>query len=83
LFCAITLAVPHADAGLTRTERCNLLQTQLADQLKAHAKSSNTSAAAGMETKAKKLCASGKQAQGIRLLAIALRHLGVQPLDPK
>src|SRR3954463_9581985 len=73
----------EASAGPTRVERCNMLQTQLAEQLKAHAKSNSYAAAASMEAKAKKLCAGTKQAQGIRLLAPALRRLGVQPLDPE
>src|SRR5437763_1022064 len=71
----------EAQAGPTRIERCNMLQDQLADQLKAHPKSSNNAAAASTAAKAKKLCAGTKQAQGIRLLATALRRLGVQPVD--
>jgi hypothetical protein len=70
-------------AAQTRSERCSTLQDQLSDQLKMHPGSNRSSAATAMGAKAKKLCASGKQAQGLRTYAKALQLLGVQPIDPK
>ena len=70
-------------AAQTRTGRCNVLQDQLSDQLKAHAGSGRSAAAATMGARARKLCAGGKQAQGLRAYAKALQLLGVQPIDPK
>jgi hypothetical protein len=70
-------------AAQTRTGRCNALQDQLSDQLKAHAGLARSAAAATMGAKARKLCAGGKQAQGLRAYAKALQLLGVQPIDPK
>lgn len=82
VFLVISLVEPSF-AAQTRSQRCNTLQDQLSDQLKAHAGSHGSSAAAVMGAKAKKLCASGKQAQGLRTYAKALQLLGVQPIDPK
>lgn len=70
-------------AGETRTERCGILQSQLSEQIKNHAGSSHLAKATTMGAKARKLCASGKQAQGLRAYAKALQLLGVQPVDPK
>jgi hypothetical protein len=70
-------------AAQTRTGRCNVLQDQLSDQLKTHSGSSRSAAAATMGARARKLCAGGKQAQGLRAYAKALQLLGVQPIDPK
>jgi len=70
-------------AGQTRTGRCSFLQSQLTEQIKVHAGSSRSASAATMGAKARKLCASGKQAQGLRTYAKALQILGVQPIDPK
>jgi len=62
---------------------CSKLQSQLAEQIEIHAGSSHSATAAAMGAKARKLCASGKQAQGLRTYAKALQILGVQPIDPK
>ena len=70
-------------AGQTRTGRCNILQSQLTEQIKTHAGTSRSATAAAMDAKAKKFCASGKQAQGLRTYAKALQLLGVQPIDLK
>lgn len=72
-----------AMAGQTRAGRCSILQSQLAEQIKNHAGSSRSAKTATMGARAKKLCASGKQAQGLRAYAKALQLLGVQPIDPK
>jgi hypothetical protein len=70
-------------AAQTRADHCNILQSQLAEQIKDHAGSSRSAKAATMGAKARKLCAGGKQAQGLRAYAKALQLLGVQPIDPK
>ena len=63
--------------------RCAILQEQLTKELKVHTESRNPASAAAMGAKAKRLCASGKQAQGLRTYAKALQLLGVQPIDLK
>ena len=70
-------------AAQTRADHCDILQSQLAEQIKDHAGSSRSAKAATMGAKARKLCAGGKQAQGLRAYAKALQLLGVQPIDPK
>jgi hypothetical protein len=81
----LTFAVPAVPAASvqTRTGRCNVLQSQLSDEVNEHAGSRSSATAAAMGVKAKRLCASGKQAQGLRLYAKALQLLGVQPIEPK
>jgi hypothetical protein len=70
-------------AGQIRTIRCNILQSQLTEQIKIRAGSSRSATAAAMDAKAKRFCASGKQAQDLRTYAKALQLLGVQPIDLK
>jgi hypothetical protein len=77
------LTFSSADAGQTRASRCSNLQSQLSEQIKSHAGSSRLVRATTMGAKARKLCASGKQAQGLRAYAKALQFLGVQPIDPQ
>jgi hypothetical protein len=67
----------------TRSHRCSILQDQLNAEIKAHAGSSRSANAATIGAKARKLCASGKPAQGLRTYVKALQLLGVQPIDPK
>jgi hypothetical protein len=78
----LTLCQSEAMATQTRTGRCSILQDQLSEQIKKHSGSSRAARAATIGAKAKKLCASGKQAQGLRAYANALQLLGVQPVDP-
>lgn len=78
MFCPV-----RSMAAQTRTDRCSILQNQLAEQIKNHAGSSRSGKAATIGAKAKKFCASGKQAQGLMAYAKALQLLGVQPIDPK
>ncbi|MGE3873453.1 MAG: hypothetical protein AB7F74_10900 [Parvibaculaceae bacterium] len=66
-----------------RSHRCGILQDQLNVEIKAHAGSSRSANAATFGAKARKLCASGKPAQGLRTYVKALQLLGVQPIDPK
>ena len=67
----------------TRSHRCSILQNQLNDEIKEHAGSSRAANAANLGAKARKLCANGKPAQGLRTYVKALQLLGVQPIDPK
>jgi hypothetical protein len=80
---ALVFCPVQSMAAQTRADRCSILQNQLAEQIKNHAGSSRSAKAATIGAKAKKFCASGKQAQGLRAYAKALQLLGVQPIDPK
>jgi hypothetical protein len=73
----------NAATDETRSHRCSILQDQLNDELKEHAGSSRSANAANLGAKARKLCANGKPAQGLRTYVKALQLLGVQPIDPK
>ena len=80
------LGLPHSgDAAIneTRSQRCGILDDQLNAEIKAQAGSSRSANAATMGAKARKLCANGKPAQGLRTYVKALQLLGVQPIDPK
>jgi len=70
-------------AEQTRSDRCTILQDQLAEQIKTHSGSNRSAKATTIGAKAKKLCAEGKQAQGLRAYVKALQLFGVQPIDPK
>lgn len=78
-----TPAHSMAAGETTRAGRCAILQKQLAEQIGHHVGSGRSAAAASLAAKGKKLCASGKQAQGLRAYAKALQILGVQPVDLK
>jgi len=73
----------NAASDETRSHRCSILQDQLNDEIKEHAGSSRNATAATMGARARKLCANGKPAQGLRTYVKALQLLGVQPIDPK
>ena len=47
-----------------------------------HAAATQVTAAKALQRKGNRFCASKKQAQGIRMLANALKLLGVTPIDP-
>lgn len=70
-------------AEQTRSDRCTILQDQLAEQIKTHSGSNRSAKATTIGAKARKLCAEGKQAQGLRTYVKALQLFGVQPIDPK
>lgn len=72
-----------AAADRTRSDRCGVLQGQLAEQIRTHSGSIHTTKAATIGATAKKLCAEGKQAQGLRAYVKALQLFGVQPVDLK
>ncbi|WP_119269584.1 hypothetical protein [Taklimakanibacter deserti] len=72
-----------ATSETTRSQRCSILQDQLNAEIKAHAGSGRSANAATIGAKARKLCAGGKPAQGLRAYVKALQLLGVQPIDPE
>lgn len=76
-------ALSDAATDETRSQRCSILQDQLNAEIKAHAGSGRSANAATIGAKARKLCASGKPAQGLRAYVKALQLLGVQPIDPE
>ncbi|TIO91031.1 MAG: hypothetical protein E5X98_02130, partial [Mesorhizobium sp.] len=67
---------------LTRTERCTNLNRQVDEALETHAAATQVTAAKALQRKGNRFCAAKKQAQGIRMLANALKLLGVTPIDP-
>ncbi|AZO02740.1 MULTISPECIES: hypothetical protein [unclassified Mesorhizobium] len=67
---------------LTRTERCTNLSRQVDEALETHAAATQVTAAKALQRKGDRFCANKKQAQGIRMLANALKLLGVTPIDP-
>lgn len=67
---------------LTRTERCTDLNRQVDEALETHAAATQVTAAKALQRKGNRFCAAKKQAQGIRMLANALKLLGVTPIDP-
>jgi len=81
----VTAAVGASDAKvapITRTERCSNLSQQLDEALETHATATQVTAARALQRKGNRYCANKKQAQGIRMLANALKLLGVTPTDP-
>jgi hypothetical protein len=79
LLCLTTIA--HSAAAVTsRVEECKLLEHQLQHELITHAKARRAAEARVLQGKARKLCASERQAQGIRTYADALKLLGLQPV---
>jgi hypothetical protein len=72
-----------SETSETRSQRCSILQDQLNAEIMAHAGSGRSANAATIGAKARKLCAGGKPAQGLRAYVKALQLLGVQPIDPK
>lgn len=79
-----TAEVEQSDAkvAITRTDRCSDLDHQFADALKTHATATQVTTAKALQRRGNRYCANKKQAQGIRMLANALKLLGVTPNDP-
>jgi hypothetical protein len=79
----VTAAVGETDAkvAITRAERCSNLSRQVDEALETHATATQVTAAKALQKKGNRFCANKKQAQGIRMLANALRLLGVTQLD--
>lgn len=81
----VTAAVAAASAKvtpITRNERCIDLNRQVDEALETHAAATQVTAAKALQRKGNRFCANKKQAQGIRMLANALKLLGVTPIDP-
>ncbi|CCV08857.1 conserved exported hypothetical protein [Mesorhizobium metallidurans STM 2683] len=85
----VTAAVEQSDAkvadtkaAITRSERCSDLSRQFDQALETHATATQVTAAKALQRKGNRYCANRKQAQGIRMLANALKLLGVTPIDP-
>ena len=80
----VTPAVGETDAkvAITRAERCSNLSRQVDEALKTHATATQVTAAKALQRKGNRFCANKKQAQGIRMLANALKLLGVTQIDP-
>jgi hypothetical protein len=72
----------NAKAAITRSERCIDLSRQFDEALETHAAATQVTAAKALQRKGNRFCANKKQAQGIRMLANALKLLGVTPIDP-
>jgi len=81
----VTAAVGASNAKvtpITRAERCSDLSRQVDEALETHAAATQVTAAKALQRKGNRFCANKKQAQGIRMLANALKLLGVTPIDP-
>ncbi|TIU29153.1 MAG: hypothetical protein E5W27_04165 [Mesorhizobium sp.] len=74
--------VASAKVAITRSERCSDLSRQFDQALETHATATQVTAAKALQRKGNRFCANKKQAQGIRMLANALKLLGVTPIDP-
>ncbi|RWN37863.1 MAG: hypothetical protein E5Y88_10365 [Mesorhizobium sp.] len=74
--------VADTKAAITRSERCSDLSRQFDEALETHAAATQVTAAKALQRKGNRFCANKKQAQGIRMLANALKLLGVTPIDP-
>lgn len=80
----VTAAVEKLDAKvLTRSERCSNLNRQVDEALETHAGATRVAAAKALQRKGNRHCANKKHAQGTRMLANALKLLGVTPIDPE
>jgi hypothetical protein len=79
----VTVASGEANAkvAITRIEHCTNLSHQFDDALKTHATATQVTAAKTLQRRGNRYCANNKQAQGIRMLANALKLLGVTPTD--
>jgi hypothetical protein len=80
----VTAAVGETDAkvAITRAERCSKLSRQFDEALETRATATQVTAAKALQKKGNRYCAKKKEAQGIRMLANALKLLGVTPIDP-
>lgn len=66
-------------ADMTPVQKCSALEKQFDAAIKTHSKVAKVSEAKTMRADGGKLCASGKQADGIVKLDQALKDLGVTP----
>jgi hypothetical protein len=82
LVTAAAVGETDAKATITRTERCSSLSRQVDEAIETHAAATRVTAAKALQRKGNRYCAEKKEAQGIRMLANALKLLGVTPIDP-
>jgi len=75
------VGVSDAKVAITRAERCSNLSRQIDEALETHATATQVTAAKALQRKGNRYCAKKKEAQGIRMLANALKLLGVTPID--
>ena len=82
---AVAAPVPPKAGPVTisRMERCERLDVQLQKALKTKRTARHASTARALRTKARRLCATRREAQGIRTYADALKLLGVRPIDDR
>ena len=76
------ISLVTAAAAETHAKACSRLSRQLDEAIETHAKAVQAAEAKALQKKASRYCAARKQAQGIRMLANALKLLGVPPVDP-
>ncbi|MDH3475357.1 MAG: hypothetical protein OEM59_16885 [Rhodospirillales bacterium] len=65
-------------AAMTQAEKCTDLEKQFDAAIKTHETAAKVNEAKAMRTEGGKLCAGGKQAEGIVKLEQALKDLGVE-----
>ncbi|RUX05475.1 hypothetical protein EOA30_12195 [Mesorhizobium sp. M8A.F.Ca.ET.059.01.1.1] len=82
LIAAATAAPDPQVAPVGRAERCANLNRQVEEALETHATATQVTAAKALQRKGNRYCANKKEAQGIRILADALKLLGMTPIDP-
>ena len=81
-FAVVAAGQSDAKVAMTRSERCSRLSRQVDEAIETHAKAMRVAEAKGLQKKANRYCSERKQAQGIRMLANALKLLGETPTDP-
>lgn len=81
---SVASAAPSGTHGpISRRERCSLLDHQLTRAIALNHKTGRLTAARALRKKARRFCATRREAQGLRMYADALKSLGVTPLDPE
>ena len=76
-------APSHSKHFVSRIEHCSQLDRQLATVLNKKRTVRHAAEARELQGKARQLCASRREAQGIRTYADALKLLGVRPIDDR
>ncbi|MFM9844699.1 MAG: hypothetical protein ACKVOI_17200 [Dongiaceae bacterium] len=77
---AAALVSPGAMAAtMTPAQQCAALQKQFDQEIVKHGTAAKASEAKTLRTEAGKLCASGKEADGVKKLEQALNDIGVKP----
>ncbi|MEX6507828.1 hypothetical protein [Jiella sp. M17.18] len=71
-----------ARPAVSRYERCNRFSQQLDKAIKSKKPSHRTEEAKALLTKAKRLCATKREAQGMRAIADGMKLLNAKLVDP-